>query len=143
MSFSLQPLIKGFAKGKTQHVISIEDRDHGPNGRTGTRIGTGRTAAGRAGSFNPEEHRSSRLRPLGPSLREELLRSSSSGDERTGPEPAPVTDGGPARITQCEQAGAGWGERVADRTTEKDRGSGGDVSAAGVGLATMGSESDH
>jgi hypothetical protein len=33
-------------------VISIEDRDHGPNGRTGTRIGTGRAAAGRAGSFN-------------------------------------------------------------------------------------------
>jgi hypothetical protein len=58
--FSLQPLIKEFAKGKTQHVISMESRDHGPNGRTGTRIGMGRTAAGRAGSFNLEEHRSSR-----------------------------------------------------------------------------------
>jgi hypothetical protein len=47
-----------------------------------------------------------------------------SGVERTGP-----AGGGPARLTRCEQAGAGWGERVADRTTEKDRGSGGDVSA--------------
>jgi hypothetical protein len=50
-----------------------------------------------------------------------------SGVERTGP-----TGGGPARITGCgEQAGAKWGERVTDRTTEKDRGSGpgGDVSA--------------
>jgi hypothetical protein len=55
----------------------VESSDHGPNGRTGTRIGTGRTAAGRAGSFNPEEHRSSRLRPFGPSLREERLCSSS------------------------------------------------------------------
>jgi hypothetical protein len=34
------------------------------------------------------------------------------GVERNGP-----TGGGPARIAQCEQAGAGWGERVADRTT--------------------------
>ena len=32
--------------------------------------------------------------------------------ERTGP-----TSGGPARITRCGQAGAEWGERVADRTT--------------------------
>ena len=30
--FSLQPLIKEFAMGKTQHVILMEDRDHGPNG---------------------------------------------------------------------------------------------------------------
>ena len=69
--FSLQSLIKDFAKGKTQHVISMESRDHGPSGRTGTRIGTGRTAAGRAGSFNPEEQRSSRFRSYGPPLREE------------------------------------------------------------------------
>jgi hypothetical protein len=61
--------------------------------------------------------------PAGPAvpyrqcLRLRLARDSVlSGVERTGP-----TGGGPARITGCE--------RVADRTTEKDRGSGGDVSA--------------
>ena len=36
---------------------------------------TGRTAVGRAGSFNPEEQRSSRFRSYGPPLREERLRS--------------------------------------------------------------------
>jgi hypothetical protein len=44
----------------------MKGRDHGSNGRNGTRIGTAsRTTAGRAGSFNPKEHRSSRLRPFG------------------------------------------------------------------------------
>ena len=36
---------------------------------------TGRAAAGRAGSFNPEEQRSSRFLSYGPPLREERLRS--------------------------------------------------------------------
>jgi hypothetical protein len=39
---------------------------------------TGRAAAGRAGSFNPEEQRSSRFRSYGPPPREERSRSASS-----------------------------------------------------------------
>jgi hypothetical protein len=40
--------------------------------------GTAAAGRARAGSFNPEEHRS-RLRPFRPSLREERLRSCWSG----------------------------------------------------------------
>jgi CDGSH-type Zn-finger protein len=43
--------------------------------RNRQRIEGGRTAGGRAGSFNPEEQRFSRCRSYGPSLREERLRS--------------------------------------------------------------------
>ena len=49
---------------------NVRDVDSGQEERTG-----GRTAAGRAGSFNPEEQRSSRFRSYGPPLREERLRS--------------------------------------------------------------------
>jgi hypothetical protein len=44
-------------------------------------------------------------------------------------QPAVARPGPPRSRAGCEQAGDGWGERVADRTTEKDRGSGGDVSS--------------
>jgi hypothetical protein len=61
---------------------------------------TGRAAAGRAGSFNPEEQRSSRFRSYGPPLRKNgyVL----SGVERTGP-----PGGCPARVARRGWAGGG------------------------------------
>jgi hypothetical protein len=39
VEFSLQFMIKDFVKGKTQHVISMEGRDHGSKAEPGPGLG--------------------------------------------------------------------------------------------------------
>ena len=68
----------------------------------------GKAAAGRAGSFNPEEQRSSRFRSYGPPLREERyrsFRSCTNRPDRRRPGPCRTTWAGGRRAgVRCGQS---------------------------------------